>query len=126
IALAALSLWGPHFACDSARQLLHEYRRAALLQKLEQDPSQSSVQVVRELIAQQCSLEEALARLQELGSRWPDSPAPFDVDKSYRGIIAIAKALLRARPDEASVVLCRLEEDYQQLLARPRRSPAAR
>jgi hypothetical protein len=115
IALAVLSLWGPHFACDSARQLLREYRRGARLQELEQDPSESRVQVVCELIAQQCSLKEALARLQELDSRWPDSPAPFDMDRTYRWITTIAKDLLQDRPDEASVILRRLEKDYQQL-----------
>jgi hypothetical protein len=39
------------------------------------------------------------------------------MEEHYQYIIAIAKGLLKDRPEEAAVVLCRLQREYQQLQA---------
>src|SRR5262249_41053486 len=66
---AVLCCFGLRFACHPVGKLLHEASRGEAL-----DQSQQAViplvlskeQVVRDVIAQRCSLKEALARLQEL------------------------------------------------------------
>jgi hypothetical protein len=86
-------------------------------------------QLAREVIAQRCSLKEAVACLQELDGEFDrDRPASFpkrseirarkwsaEVEGNYQYIIAKVKDLLRGRPEEAAAVLRRLEKDYQQL-----------
>src|SRR5262249_10936634 len=86
-------------------------------------------QVVREVIAQRCSLSEALARLQESEAEFDrECPASFpklseiharkwpsEVEGHYQYIIAIVKSLLDARTEEAAAVSHWLEKDYQQL-----------
>ena len=81
------------------------------------------------MIAQRCSLREALARFQELDREfdrdWPDSFSkqseirarkwPSEVERHYQYIIAVVEDLLCGRPEEAAAVLRRLDKDYQQL-----------
>src|SRR5262249_47631748 len=91
----------------------------------------SKEQVVRDVIAQRCSLKEALARFQELdreldrvqpasfpkvseirAQKWPS-----ELEGRYQSIITRVEDLLRGRPEEAAAVLRRLDKDYQQLQA---------
>jgi hypothetical protein len=132
--LAVLCCFGFRFACDpeELRSLLRVVRhreecqqaQQALLRRVE-----SKEQVVRDVIAQQCSLSEALARLQELDREFDRECSasipklaeihawkwPSEVEGHYRYIIAMVKSRLDDRPEEAAVVLRRLEKEYQQL-----------
>jgi hypothetical protein len=67
--LAVLCCFGFRFACHPVGKLLHEDSRAEELKQGEQAilrRFESKEQVVRDVIAQRCSLSEALARFQEL------------------------------------------------------------
>jgi hypothetical protein len=134
----AVCVFGLRFACNSSdvKSLLREIRSKEEQQKLHQatlDRVQDRQEVVRELIAQRCSLKEALARFQELDHEWPDyvTDTPkrdggilSDEERNYQYILAIAKDLLKNRREEAAVVLRRLEKEYQQLRA-GRKMPSA-
>jgi hypothetical protein len=127
----ALCIFGLSFACDSAdfRSLVREVRRREVLQQWRRDTlrfSEARIEVVRELIAQRRSLKEALTRLQELDRERsdfiPKSAKTYEryfthMEEHYQYIISIARGLLKDRPEEAAVVLCRLEKEYQQLQA---------
>jgi hypothetical protein len=127
----AVCIFGLRFACDSTdfRSLVREVRRREVLQQWRRDTlrfTEARVEVVRELIAQRRSLTQALTRLQELDRERSDFIAKLSktheryfchLEEHYQYIIAIAKALLKDRPEEAAAVLRRLEKDYQQLQA---------
>jgi hypothetical protein len=127
----AVSIFGLSFACDSTdlRRMVREVGRAEKLQQWRRDTlrfSEARVEVVRELIAQPRSLKEALTRLQELDRERPDSIANSSktyeryfshMEEHYQYIIAIARGLLKDRPEEVVAVLRRLEKEYQQLRA---------
>src|SRR5262245_55697009 len=132
--LAVLGCFGLRIACnpEALRILLREARLREELQQGQQATLrrvESKEQVVRDVIAQRCSLKEALARFQELDREfdreWPDSCSkqseirawrwPSEVERQYRNIIATVNDLRRDRPEEAATVLRRLEKDYQQL-----------
>jgi hypothetical protein len=132
--LAVLCCFGFRFACSPVGRLLNEANRREELQQGQQATLhrfESKEQVVRDVIAQRCSLREALARFQELDREfdcdWPASfpkqsemrarKWPSEVEGHYQYIIAIVQGLLDDRPDEAAAVLRRLEKDYQQLQA---------
>ena len=120
-------------SCGKAlRSLLREARQREELQQAQQATLrrvESKEQVVRDVIAQRCSLREALARFQELDREldrlWPDSfpkqsemrarQWSSEVEGHYQYMIVMVKALLRGRPEEAAAILSRLEKDYQQL-----------
>ena len=130
--LAVLGCFGLRFACNSEalRSLLHEASRSEALQQAEQAilrRVEAKEQVGRDVIAQRCSLKDALARLQELDREFDrDRTASFpkqseirawlclsEVEGHYLNIIATVKSLLDDRPEEAAAVLRRLEKDYQ-------------
>ncbi|HEY7327386.1 MAG TPA: hypothetical protein VH592_07100 [Gemmataceae bacterium] len=127
----AVCVFGLRFGCDSTdlRRMVREVRRREKLQQWRRDTlrfTEARVEVVRELIAQRRSLTQALTRLQELDREQSDSIAKSsktykryfsDIEEHYQYIIAIAKGLLKDRPEEVEVVLCRLEKEYQQLQA---------
>jgi hypothetical protein len=130
--LALFCLFGFRFACNPVGMFLQEVHRGEALDQLRQTVFPlvlSKEQVVREVIAQQCGLKEAVARLQELDCelerKQPDFSAtlseirarkrPSDVERHYQYITTMVKDLLRDRPEEAAAVLRRLEKDYQQL-----------
>ncbi|HEY7326215.1 MAG TPA: hypothetical protein VH592_01145 [Gemmataceae bacterium] len=119
------------FACDSTdlRQLIGEVRRN---EKLEQSRRSTFHRIdareetVRQLIAERCSLSQALARFQELDDEWPNHFRELsrkharngsDAATNYQYILAIAKEILRNRPEEVDALLCRLEKQYQQIQA---------
>jgi hypothetical protein len=117
--------------------MVREVRRREELQQWRRDTlrfTEARVEVVRELIAQRRSLKEALTRLQELDRERSDFIAKSSktyegysphMEEHYQYIIAIAKGLLKDRPEEAAVVLCRLEKEYQQLQAGRQMPPSA-
>ena len=132
--LTVLGCFGLRFACnpEDLRSLLREVRHAEELQQAQQVTlrrGESKEQVVRDVIAQRCSLSEALARLQESDAEFDrECPASFaklseirarkwpsEVEGHYQFIIAIVESRLDNRPEEAAAVLRRLEKDYQQL-----------
>jgi hypothetical protein len=132
--LAVLCCFGFRFACHPVGWLLHEASLGETLEKTQQAALrrvESKEQVVRDLIAQRCSLQEALARFQELDREfdreWPDAfpklseigarQWPPEVERHYHYILAKVEDHLLGRPEEAAAVLRRLEKDYQQLRA---------
>jgi lipopolysaccharide biosynthesis regulator YciM len=113
-------------------RLLNEASRSEALDKTQQaivPLLESKEQVVHDVIAQRCSLKEALTRLQEVDDEvdlvWSASFSklseirariwPSEVEGHYQYTITTVKGLLRDRPDEAAAVLRRLAKDYQQL-----------
>ena len=127
----ALCIFGLSFACDSTdlRSMVREVRRREGLQQWRRDTFrfiEARQEVVRELIAQRRSLKEALTRLQELDRERSDFIAKLPntyeqyfshMEEHYQYIIAIARGLLKDRPEEVVAVLRRLEKEYQQLRA---------
>jgi len=130
--LAVLCCFGFRFACHPVGWLLHEASLREELQQAQQAALrrvESKEQVVRDVIAQRCSLKEALARFQELDAEFDrECPGslhklseirariwPSEVEGHYQYIILAVKDLLRGRPEEAAAVLRRLEKNYQQL-----------
>jgi hypothetical protein len=118
------------------RQIIRE---AYLNKELEQSRGtifrriEAREETVRELIAQRCSLSQALVRFQELDGERPEHFAELsrrhgrtwsDAEKNYQYIVALVKSLLEEQPKEAPAVLNRLEKDYQQLGA-GRQKPSA-
>lgn len=119
------------------RELIRGLRRGEELQQFQRITTRhfkAKEHVVREVIAQRCSLSKALARLQELDYEWieelerdwPDSAIGIseglqqkwsDTDHYYRSITALAEELLGSRSDEAAAVLRRLGKEYQRLQA---------
>ena len=134
--LTVLGCFGLRFACnpEALRSLLREVRYREELQQAQQATLrrvESKEQVVRDVIAQRCSLKEALTRFQELDAEfdrdWPDAFSKqseirawrwaSEVERHYQYILARVEDHLRDRPEETAAVLRRLEKDYQQLQA---------
>jgi|SRR5579884_424914 len=129
--LFAVSLLGVRFACTWTD--LAKIVQAALRdEELEQSrrPTYHRIdarkETVRELIAQRCSLSQALAHFGELDGEHPDvlmelsrkrSEYGSDRERNYQYIVEIAKDLLEDQHEEGVVVLRRLEKEYQQLRA---------
>jgi hypothetical protein len=128
--LAVLACFGLRFVCDPEdfRRLLQEVRRGEELQQALQTllrREEAKEHIAQEVIAQRCSLREALARFQEADREYAENTTVpsnvherewCDPKKHYRYITRIIQRLLRDRPEEAAV-LRRLEKDYQQLRA---------
>jgi hypothetical protein len=82
--------------------------------------------VAAEVIARRRSLAEAIELFRALDREWPENPpwphAPADHGRSQdewdgRGVLDSVRQVLADRPDEAAVVIGRLEKELQQLLA---------
>lgn len=139
--LLAVCVFGLHFACDSAglRIFIQEDGRTEELKQFRRSffcHFEAKDHVVRNVIAQQCSLSEALAKwkdldrewLQEVGRNWPNSypgmagvnhQIASDADFCFQRFIWRVEGLLGDRPEEAAAVLGRLEKEYQQLRRHP-------
>jgi hypothetical protein len=127
LALLAVGALGLRFALGPVD--FREARRAEELERLERATFrrlESRRQVVQEVIARRCSLGEALAWLRELEREWPDYATPLsqrqgprwpEEERHYQQVIAMVQDLLGERPEEATTVLRRLEEDYRRLRA---------
>jgi hypothetical protein len=131
--LTVLGCFGLRFAFnrEELRSLLREVRLREELQQVQRATlhrGESKHQVVRDVIAQRCSLKEALARLEESDREYDcECPASFPklseiharkwrsgVEGHYQYIIAMVQGLLDDQPEEAAAVLRRLEKDYLQ------------
>jgi hypothetical protein len=122
--LLALGVFGLRFVCCPAdmqmvfrdEQLRQLHRATARRQELRR-------QIVQELIAQRCTLADALEQFEELGHEWPDySAAPPNgpaqgtrQERKYRHIMAIAEAVFQSRPKELAAVFRRLKKASRQL-----------
>ncbi len=127
----AVCVFGLRFTCDSSpwRTLLREVHKQQQGQKLHQatlERVQDRQEVVRLLLAQRCSLKEALVHFQETNHEWPDYVTEAakrddwlssELERSYQYIVALTEDLLANRPEEAAIVLRRLEKEYQHLRA---------
>ena len=131
VAPLPVCLLGLRFACGLAdlgelvREAGHseelEWMQRATFRRME-----SKRQVVQEVIAERCSLSEALAWFRELEGECPEyaavvakrcGPQGPDAERQYRNSTALVRDLLGERPEEAATVLRRLEEDYRRLQA---------
>jgi hypothetical protein len=135
VALLVVCAFGLRCASDPAgpaglRDVAREARRDEDLRRLNRATlrrEEARQQVVRELLAGRLGLAEALAAFGELDREWPDyatpraeetrSIWPRDEDRRYERIAAIARDLLRERPEELAAVLHRLDEEYRPLRA---------
>jgi hypothetical protein len=92
--------------------------------------------IATEVIAGQRSLAEAIELFRDLDRQWPDMRAGAEIPELLwmsedewdgRAVIEQVRQVLAGRPDEASVVTNRLEEELQQLLTerKTRRPPTA-
>jgi len=131
VAPLAIYVLGLRFACNSTdlRKIL---QAARLNEELEQSRRatfhriDAREETVRQLIAQRCSLSQALARFRELDGEYPDHILELsrkrggngsDTERNYQYVLALAKSLLENQHEENAVVSRRLERDYQQLRA---------
>ena len=131
VAPLLVCLFGLRFACGLAdlgelvREAHHseelEWMQRATFRRME-----SKRQVVQEVIAERCSLSEALAWFRELEGECPEYAAVVakvrarqgpDEERHYRNNTMMVRDLLGDRPAEAAAVLRRLEEDYRRLRA---------
>ncbi len=87
-------------------------------------------QVVRALIAQRCTLAQAIERYLELDRQWPDITSKVLASQSqeerlYKNIRLRVKDLLHDSPEQASILLRRLDQEYEKLRTQRPISPAA-
>jgi hypothetical protein len=121
--LLALCVFGLRFSCtapDFQEQIrsakLAEMRRANL------DRLEARDQVVRALIAQRCTVAEAIEQFLELDRQWPDVISKVlayqsQEERVYQNIRLRVKEMLHDHPEQASIVLRRLEQEYEKLRA---------
>ncbi len=129
VVLLAVCLLGLRFGCNST-DLVRIVREAYLNEELEQSRGtifhriDAREETARQLIAQRCSLRQALARFQALDGEWPEHFAELsrrhgrtwsDAEKNYQYLVALVKNLLDDQPEETAAALRRLEKEYQQL-----------
>jgi hypothetical protein len=86
-------------------------------------------QVVRDLIAQRYTLAEAIEQFLELDRQWPDLISKVqhgrsDEERIYEHIRFMVENMLHDHPEQASIVLGRLEQEYKKLRTE-RRTPSA-
>jgi hypothetical protein len=121
IGLLAVGVFSLRFACtpmdfreDIRSSELAEMRRAS------EARIEAREQVVRNLIAQRYSLAEAIEHFLELDRQWPELLSKVQADQSpqervYQHIHWRIEDALRDRPEQASIVLRRLEQEYAKL-----------
>jgi hypothetical protein len=88
-------------------------------------------QVVHELIAERCTLPEAIAEYLQLDRHWPDYPTEIAKERAdrsqeenaYRYIRVKVQVVLRDHPDQAALVLRRLEQEHEKLRTRTEPRP---
>jgi|SRR5579884_287849 len=127
VILFAVSLLGLCFACNSTdlRKIIQTALRDEELEQLggaAYHRIDARKETVRELIVHRCSLSQALARFEELDGEHPGDLLELsrerngrDFERNYQYIIALIKDLLEDQPEEAAIVLRRMEKEYQQL-----------
>jgi hypothetical protein len=124
-----VSLLGLRFACHSTglRKIIQSALRDEELEQSHRAAYHridAREETVRELIAQRCSLSQALARFEELDGEHPDDLMElsrerngYDSERNYQYIVELVKDLLENQTEKAAIVLRRLEKEYQQLRA---------
>jgi hypothetical protein len=86
-------------------------------------------QVVRDLIAQRYTLPEAIEQFLERDRKWPELVSKADAGQSqyeriYQYIRFMVEDVLHDHPEQASIVLRWLEQEYEKLCI-ARRTPSA-
>ena len=134
----AVCLFGLRFGCH-ATFLGKLIREALRHEELEQSHGatlhriEGREETVRGLIAQQCSLSQALARFEKLDGELPEYITELsrihywnwsDRERNYQYIVELVENLLKDQPEKAAVVLRLLEKKFQQLRA-SRNKPSA-
>jgi hypothetical protein len=121
LGLLGVGIFGLRLACDLP-DFREEYRgvKLAEMRRTALDRLNARDQVVRDLIAQRCALAEAIEHFLKLDQSWPDlaSKAPAGKspqEKSYQYIQSMVEDVLENHPEQASIVLRRLEHDYEKL-----------
>jgi hypothetical protein len=119
--LLAVGVFSLRFACTAPD--FQEEIRGAKLAAMEQEVlirRETRDQVVRDLIDQRCTLAEAIENFAKLDLPWPylapKVPAGASpLDKSYQYIRFMIEGKPRDQPEQASIVLLRLEREYEKL-----------
>jgi hypothetical protein len=129
LGLLAVSVFSLRFACP-APDFEEEIREARLVGMRRETliRLEARDQVVRDLIAQRCTLAEALEKFLKLDPPWPYlvpkvPPGHSPQENSYEYIRFMVEAKLHDHPEQASIVLCRLEQEYEKLRTE-RQSPS--
>jgi hypothetical protein len=130
LGLLAVGVFSLRFACTEP-DFQEEIREAKLvgMRKETLIRLEARDQVVRDLIAQRCTLAEAIEQFLKLDRPWP-YPYPkvpagqSPQEKSYEYIRFMVEAKLHDHPEQASIVLGRLEREYEKLRT-DRRAPSA-
>jgi hypothetical protein len=119
--LLAVGVFSLRFACTPA-DLREDIRSTQLaeMRRASDARLEARDQVVRDLIAQRCTLAEAIEQFLELDRQWPDLISKVPAGRSheeriYEHIRLRVKDVLRDHPEQASIVLCRLEQEYEKL-----------
>jgi hypothetical protein len=123
IGLLGVGVFSLRFACTAPD--FREDIRGAKLAEMWRDTStrlDARDQVVRDLIAQRCTLAEAIEQFVELNPPWPDllpqvPSGQSPQEKSYQYIRFMVEDALQDHPEQASIVLHRLEREYEQFRA---------
>lgn len=129
VALAApLTLWaiGHHFIWipSASQENTHcQVGEGERLEKALEHRQEARRQAVQKLFSQRCTLAQTLQRFQELNQEWPDIRAisrvaweeKSDEEIAFRLILVYVRMVLSGQSEKLTVVLRRLQEDYQQL-----------
>jgi hypothetical protein len=120
------SFWG----CSAGRpSLAEESARRERLDRLDEAEFRrlnAKKQIAEEVIARRRSLAEAMKQFRALDQEWPQLNVGAERAKALgisedewlgRVVIAWVRGVLNRRPDEAAVVVGRLENELQELLA---------
>jgi hypothetical protein len=119
VGLLAVAVFCLRFACtidfreDIRSVELAEMRRAS------ESRLEARDHVVRDLIAQRYTLGEAIEQFLELDRQWPELLSKARAGRSqeervYQHIRWKVEDALRDRPEQASIVLRRLEQEYEK------------
>lgn len=119
--LLAVGVFGLRLACTPMD--LREVNRSAELEDMRRATDarlKAKDQVVSHLIAQRHTLAEAIEQFLELDRQWPDlvskvQDSQSQQERTYQYIRWKIENKLHDRPDQASIVLRRLEQEYEKL-----------
>jgi hypothetical protein len=118
----------------SLPEALEESDRMARIKEASFRRLDSKQRIAEEVIARRQSLLEAMKQFRALDQEWPQfgsaSKKAHDLGISEdewdgRGVITTVKVILEHRPDEAAVVVARLEKELQEILADRKKHPPA-
>ncbi|HZV04515.1 MAG TPA: hypothetical protein VE999_05445 [Gemmataceae bacterium] len=121
LVLLGIGVFSLRFACDLP-DFQEEFRSARLAEMRQNMLTRLEArdQVARDLIAQQCTLAQAIEQFLRLDQEWSASASKALADqspqeKSYHYIRSIVEDVLHDQPEQASIVLRRLEREYDTL-----------